>query len=271
MMRLNKFLGCALVCACFAGCGSDDDDSSDREPSGSKSSSIKSDGSRLAGCFGDSDCKNDLTCYGADTDSMTATAGFCIEKCNYDDPFVKEHNCPDIDKVAAVCSADSQCRIDCTGSGKGDGKCPASMECRDADPTDMTAYRCLYPVGTNRGTKKAWEECNPNHGDADCAAPNTCVPFGSGENVRGYCSAPCMNESECSAPDGVTARPLCPATLDACSLDCTDGATCPAGMDCVDTTPGNQTTMRCRFAPPNTTGGADMPGMMSGGMMSGMM
>jgi hypothetical protein len=48
--------------------------------------------------------------------------------------------------------------------------------------------------------------------------------------------------------------------LDYCSLDCADGATCPQGMECVDTTPGNQVTMRCRFVP----AGAMQPAM---GMM----
>lgn len=228
-------------------CGGDEESSEKPATAGP----VKLDGSKLSGCFADSDCKNGLVCYGEDTNSMTAAAGFCTDACQTDDPFAAGNVCAAINGFAAACSPEGECRIDCTGSGKGDGKCPANMECRDADPREMeTVYRCLYPIGTGRGKTRDWAECKPARGDADCASPNVCVASGMGQNQRGYCSAPCTNDAECSAPAGVTARPLCAATLDACSLDCADGASCPAGMECIDTAPGQQVTMRCRFAPP---------------------
>jgi hypothetical protein len=257
-MRRITISSVAVMCwMIVASCGGDDEKSSD-EPA--KAGPLKMDGSKLAACFANADCKNGLVCYGADTDSMTATAGFCTDACNNDDPFAANHLCPKIADMAASCSPDGQCRVDCTGSGMGDGKCPAGMECRDADPSDMTAYRCLYPVGTGRGSKKVFEECDPRRGDADCGAPNVCVGFGTMQAQRGFCTAPCTMDAECTAPNGTTARPLCAAMLDYCSLDCADGATCPQGMECVDTTPGNQVTMRCRFVP----AGAMQPAM---GMM----
>jgi hypothetical protein len=250
----------SLVVLCLlaaASCGGD-------ESSSEESASIKLDGSRLAGCFSDADCKNELVCYGAITSSMMATAGFCTDTCEPDDPFAAEALCPAILDQPAKCSPEGQCRVDCTGGGNGDGKCPSGMECRDADPNEMrVAFRCTYPIGTGRGMKKLWDECNPNRGDAECEAPNQCVPFGTGQNRRGFCSAPCTMDAECKAPAGATARPICAASLEACSLDCTDGGTCPKGMECIDTTPGQQVTQRCRYVPPMTMSPSDMP---AGGM-----
>jgi hypothetical protein len=256
-----------------ASCGGDDGDGDDT--SSETSSAVKLDGSRLSGCFANADCKNGLVCYGAITSSMMATAGFCTDACNADpseDPFAKGNLCPDIANQAASCSPEGQCRVDCTGGGNGDGKCPSGMECRDTDPSDMrVAFRCAYPIGTAKGAKKLWDECNPAHADADCASPNVCVAFGTGQSRRGFCSAPCTMDGECSAPAGATARPLCATSLDACSLDCADGASCPNGMECIDTTPGDQVTMRCRFVPAGTMQPADMPAgdMPAAGMPGG--
>lgn len=246
------------ICLAAVSCGGDEEKRDDA------TSTVKLDGSRLSGCFASSDCKGDLTCYGAITNSMMATAGYCSDPCNPDpdeDPFSPRNICPPIDKMSASCSPMGQCRIDCTGGGMGDGECPAGMECRDVDASDMgVAWRCGYPIGTGRGKAKLWAECDPRHGDADCDAPNVCIAFGNGQNRRGFCSAPCTNDAECSAPSGVSARPLCAPSLEACSLDCVDGATCPNGMECIDATPGQTVTMRCRFVPPNMQGmGGDMP------------
>jgi hypothetical protein len=249
-MRWTTISCFAVLClGVVVSCGGDDE-STREEPA--KAGAIKMDGSKLAGCFADSDCKNGLVCYGQTTTSMMATAGFCTDACDPDDPFAKNAICPAISNQMASCSPEGECRLDCTGGGNGDGKCPANMECRDLDASMMNAFRCVYPVGTGRGSKKPWEECNPDRGDADCGAPNVCVAFGSDEAQRGFCSAPCTMDAECMPPAGVTARPLCATQLDACSLDCTDGASCPQGMECVDTTPGNQVSMRCRFVPAGT-------------------
>ena len=240
----------------IASCGGDED-------TGSESSGVKLDGSRLAGCFASADCKEGLVCYGANTNSMDATAGYCTDRCNADpeeDPFSPQNRCAPIDGQAATCSGQGQCRVDCTGKGEGDGKCPRGMECRDVDADEMrVAWRCAYPVGTARGNTKLWAECKPSRGDSDCAAPNVCVGFGNGQSARGFCSAPCTMDAECVAPGGVSARPLCAPSLEACSLDCVDGGSCPGGMECIDTSPGETVTMRCRFVPPDAMrGGEDM-------------
>ena len=237
-----------------ASCGGDE------EPSSEKAGAVKLDGSRLAGCFADSDCKNGLVCYGQNTESMMAAAGFCTDACEPDDPFAANALCPKILGQDASCSPEGECRIDCTGSGAGNGKCPSGMECRDVDTSEMgMAFRCTYPIGTGRGSKKLWDECSPARGDVDCETPNVCVSFGSGQNRRGYCSAPCTMDVECKPPAGTSARPICAASLEACSLDCTDGGTCPKGMECVDTTPGDQVAMRCRYVPPQAMPAASMP------------
>jgi hypothetical protein len=228
-------------------CGGDDDEPKSESE---QSSSIKTDGSRLAACFATADCKEGLLCYGVVTDATMATAGFCTDACTSDDPFAADAICAPIKDQAATCSPDGQCRVDCTGGGSGDGKCPSGMECRDTDPSEMRmTFRCAYPIGTGRGKKKLWEECNPARGSGDCASPNECVPYGMGQNRRGYCSAPCEMDSECEAPAGATARPLCAAQLGACSLDCADGATCPNGMECINTGGANMMTLRCRYVP----------------------
>ena len=245
-MRRIKSSSLVLCLTIAAGCGGDES---------SEDSALKKDGSRLAGCFADADCKNNLVCYGANTSAMMATAGFCTDACEPDDPFAANAICPPILNQVATCSPEGECRIDCTGGGDGKGKCPSGMECRDLDSSEMgVAFRCVYTVGTGRGAKKLWEECNPARGSADCAAPDVCAPFGSGQNRRGFCAAPCTMDQECMAmaPAGATARPFCSESLEACSLDCTGGATCPKGMQCIDTSPGDQVTERCRYVPPET-------------------
>lgn len=245
-MRWTTISSLVALCLLSAtSCGGDESNSEE-------SAALKQDGSRLAACFANADCKNDLVCYGASTSAMMATAGFCIERCEPDDPFAANAICPPILNHAATCSPQGQCRIDCTGTNNGNGKCPAGMECRDTDTSEMgVAFRCVRPIGTGRGAKKLWEECNPAKGDVECAAPHVCVPYGNGQNRRGYCSDTCMSDQECMAPAGATARPICAMQLEACSLDCTDGGSCPKGMQCIDTSPGEQVTQRCRFVPPD--------------------
>jgi hypothetical protein len=241
------YLGLASILT--IGCGSDE---SPERGAARNTSAVKTDGSRLAACFGSSECDEGLVCYGADTEAETGTAGFCIERCSTGMGMSEAPaSCPDILGQPAGCSPQGQCRIDCTGGGNGDGKCPKELECRDVDAReDVTAYRCVYPVGTGAGTKKTWEECNPDHGDADCADGNVCVPFGNGRNQRGYCAARCERVAQCLPAAGATARVLCAPMLGACSLDCSaEGSTCPKGMECVNTSGGMVSTPRCRFVP----------------------
>ncbi len=211
------------------------------------------DGGRLSACYGDECNGDDLLCF---ANSGTAP-GFCTEDCNQDS------DCQPIEGIKAECSPERRCQVDCTGSGKGDGKCPKNMECRDL-PNPMgvgivtpividaliSQWRCVYPVDAGKNTVKLYEQCDRAHGHGDCQGTRKChaptapltLPTGPG-----YCSPECKEVSDCSVPSGTTAVPMC--NDGACDFDCSaKGASCPKGMNCRDVDNNLLTeTFRCRF------------------------
>ena len=205
---------------------------------------------QLALCFTDEECLAGLVCYGPGLGEPAGDAGYCTQGC------MADADCEPMEGMAATCAPGGQCRVDCTGSGQGDGPCPSGTVCRDADPREEElAYRCMFPEGTGAGFEPEWAQCNPEHGDADCADGRTCTDSASGSDRLGYCATPCEGDdsSGCIAPAGVTAVPLCASFYSICSLDCSAaGSTCPPGMQCVDAGWGDQVAMRCRYLAADT-------------------
>jgi hypothetical protein len=227
--------------------GQDPDPSDGSVPSGDGDASaplvaLPADGNRLSVCYEAADCNgDDLTCYLPDS----LVPGFCTDDCNED------KDCPAVEGLAATCSPDGQCRIDCAGKGKGDGKCPKDMECRDVFDGILgpASYKCVYPEGSGSRVSAKYERCDPKHEDGDCKDKLACfVPsaFGSGSGP-GYCAPTCKEAKDCSVPGGASAVPACEA--EHCTLDCSGaGATCPAGMNCRDVDESPLSEMyRCRF------------------------
>jgi hypothetical protein len=111
-----------------------------------------------------------------------------------------------------------------TMSGEETGDVPTGMQ-----PVDGLYSHCL----TGR-------ECDP--------IPALCITINDMNDtpIDGFCSiTPCTNAAvDCVPTPGGTALPACmPVTLDgtptnACALDCSGGATCPAGMTCQNLTVG---------------------------------
>lgn len=85
--------------------------------------------------------------------------------------------------------------------------------------------------------------------DPPCPEPyDQC--FGGGGGGGGWCTFSCMDAGECPEPSSGDAVPVCegPMGNDVCMLDCSDGATCPDGMDCQGFGPMGQ-FMRCTWPP----------------------
>jgi hypothetical protein len=204
---------------------------------------LPSDGNKLSVCYGEADCNgDDLTCYLPGD----AAPGLCTDDCSQDS------DCPAVEGIAQGCSTFGQCRIDCTGTGSGDGACPANQVCRDTSgPGLLTppAYRCTYPVGAGSKAVALYGKCNTNHGGGDCQGMLGChVPSALlfAPEGPGYCSNACTVEADCALPAGVTSTVMC---LDGgCEFDCSRaGASCPSAMNCRDIDPSPLEDYRCRM------------------------
>lgn len=198
--------------------------------------SLPNDGSRRSVCYGDKPCNKDLFC--AAPVGGKPYPGFCTDGCRTD------ANCPALDGIAQVCSADSQCHVMCAGAqGKGAGPCPVNQICRDVrnTPFDAASWYCTYPDNSGSRAVPTYGACSTQHGAGDCAGADIChqpevsglsLPTPSG--TAGYCAGECAAATDCLVPPGTTARPLCAGAR--CEFDCAGAGanTCPATMNCRD-------------------------------------
>lgn len=206
-------------------------------------------GDRLSVCYAKADCNgDDLVCYLPDG----ARPGYCTDNCAADT------DCQPLGGVATSCSPDGFCRMDCAGTGAGDGACPADMVCRAISLTTNPlgpSYRCTYPDGSGKRSVPSYERCDRGHGDADCSAvADGCYAPAlnlGGIFGPGYCAPACTEAASCgTVPAGTTATPVCGLT-GRCELDCgaAGKGNCPTGMNCVNINPSALTPpiQRCRF------------------------
>jgi hypothetical protein len=79
-------------------------------------------------------------------------------------------------------------------------------------------------------------ECLDDQGRAICRDDE---PFCDGYPAEfpelTVCAADCGAASDCPAPAGGEAMPICAGEPAGCSLDCSGGAACPDGMECAPT------------------------------------
>jgi hypothetical protein len=149
----------------------------------------------------------------------------CEKPCDCPQPpagFEEDVECGDI-----IASTELECYIDCSD----DGECPDGAYC-------------------NGGTLCMWGEATGVAPYGDCVnATQTCLEgiCFPGEGWGWCTNIECADASECpDAPEG-TAVPACEDLLQdkmknpisSCFLDCSDGATCPTGMVCDETTFGD--------------------------------
>jgi hypothetical protein len=228
-----------------AGTGEGDSDGGEPQKTPGTLLNLPHGGAKLSICYGAGDCNgDDLLCY-----ATAGTApGYCTDDCK------KDSDCAAVEGIAATCSSNGQCRLDCAGKGSGDGPCPTNMECRDVSDLPGTGigalYSCVYPADGGSNSAKLYEKCDRDHGDGDCQGKLSChTPTAPLNAVSGpgYCVGTCGKAADCQVPGGTTSVPLC--TEGACEFDCGgSGATCPEGMNCrdVDSSPISE-AWRCRF------------------------
>lgn len=95
-------------------------------------------------------------------------------------------------------------------------------------------------------TPPSYPPCMPGS-DPVCPDPYTeCYPHA--EPDHSFCTYDCQDDGDCPEPSGGTAVSICAPMISQCALDCAGGATCPAGMDCIQVGPAN---MYDRCAWPN--------------------
>lgn len=97
------------------------------------------------------------------------------------------------------------------GTSEGDSTTAGSSDSGGSDP--------LYPP------------CAPDM-DPVCPEPYlACYDFAPGYSA---CTSPCENAGDCPVPDTGDAEVVCAGMMmNQCLLDCSGGATCPDGMECV--------------------------------------
>jgi hypothetical protein len=170
----------------------------------------------------DESCDPGAAClvYGSDFIESTSCTTSCSEPCDCPPPPATGNavvDCADIVDGDGV----SECHLDCSGD---ETSCPDGMVCVDET-------FCATPT-----------EPAPMYGScaAGCELPGECAVTAS--ESHSVCVTPCYDADSCSAaPAGFTAVGTCDGAVSPpvgpngveCYLDCSAGATCPSGMDCI--------------------------------------
>ncbi len=108
--------------------------------------------------------------------------------------------------------------------------------------------------GTSSGSASSGEPPGPVS-YPNCPARDDCPRpydqcFSPGQMGVQWCTHECDNDGECRAPSSGNAIPRCTGMNGLrCALDCSDGAQCPDGMDCVGLGMDGQ-AMRCAWPAP---------------------
>jgi len=210
------------------------------------------DGSQLAECTDSDECTEGRVCY--QTGPQVGN-GYCTEPCDED------MDCEDLGELY-TCNAmdngggggggmDGECRIVCEDAD--DTSCPELMSCVEVGGDE---FRCVYPP-QDPGAQDAalWAACSNN---GDCVEGLVCYgtvggggggPPGQGGGDNGsFCTQPCEEQADCTeaAPSG-DLEPTCGTS--ACRFDCSEGGTCPDGMECVSLGGGGGGgTARCLYS-----------------------
>ncbi len=127
-----------------------------------------------------------------------------------------------------------------TGEGSGGSSTTAGpADSSEGGTTDGTGG--TDEEGSSGGAGPAYNECSS---DEDCVAPFTrCLqdPGGMGVPPINICTLDCTQDTDCPPPPSGSATATCemPRMGDPwCALPCSNGESCPSGMDCVPIVPG---------------------------------
>jgi hypothetical protein len=203
------------------------------------------DGSQLTPCtFGEQDaCADGLGCY-----QRGATSGFCTATCEDDE------DCAALSGADYTCSTTfggggqgpgggmGLCRIDCEGADDTES-CPAPLKCLSVGGGfggngngngngQGGAFRCGYaqdqaPQGAD--DVPLWGRCEDS---GDCVGDLVCYGVFQ-QGAAGFCTHTCENTDDCTdAPASGDIEPTC-GTQNQCRFDCTEGGTCPDGLECI--------------------------------------
>ncbi len=105
------------------------------------------------------------------------------------------------------------------------------------DSGDTTAATAEGSSESTGGGEPTYPPCMPMS-DPECARPYMqCYEFSGPDHS--VCTAPCGDVSECPEATSGDAEVVCAGQNgDQCVLDCSGGATCPDGMECLDIAEG---------------------------------
>jgi hypothetical protein len=205
------------------------------------------DGTQLAECTDSDECTEGRVCY--QTGAQLGN-GYCTEACGSDEDCAAlgdQYTCNAMGGGGG--GMQGRCRIECDGPD--DTSCPELMSCVEVGQGE---FRCIYPEQEPGAQAAAlWEACSNN---GDCVEGLVCYgaggfggqqggPGGGGQgNDRGFCTQPCSEQADCTepAPSG-DIEPTCGTS--ACRFDCSEGGTCPDGMECASQ--GGGGAERCLF------------------------
>ncbi|HEY6878681.1 MAG TPA: hypothetical protein VI299_11715 [Polyangiales bacterium] len=209
--------------------------------------SLPSDGQLRSVCYENADCIGDnLACFRP----LTAPGpGVCLSKCTND------MECAPIEGVNGVCRTlpitGDVCQYPCGGGGgAAKGVCPTDMVCHNFGTEILIPdWQCSYPAESGKKSEPLYGRCKMDHGPGDCAGSNLCTHptanLSSAQFPYGYCSPECMQDSDCVAPGGASAKGSC--FLNQCRLECDNGETCPTGMNCFNIGPLGAQVKRCLY------------------------
>jgi hypothetical protein len=114
------------------------------------------------------------------------------------------------------------------------------------DPGDTGATGTTSTDGTSTGAapEPVYPPCDLSS-DPECPQDfDGCSSYSSEDGSGTHCTYSCTNADQCPMPESGTATMTCGASL--CRISCGGAATCPDGMQCIDT----QWGMRCIWPDP---------------------
>lgn len=126
-----------------------------------------------------------------------------------------------------VCDGTNLAGQDCAGLGYDAGVLACAPDCSSLDSS-----ACVNDPQPGSGL---YSQCLQ---DADCPGLSGCATYTEEGQVNpsdGFCTQLCSSNAQCSADVGGSATPLCNDSMNAfCQLDCSEGKTCPDGMECLE-------------------------------------
>ena len=128
------------------------------------------------------------------------------------------------------------CRVECDGEDDTES-CPGMLVCLRVTGGGQGqgnggAFRCGYPTeppGGEDGTVARFGRCQDSD---ECMGDLVCYGIIPQGDTAGFCTDACETNDDCNEdPGSGDIDPTC-GTQNLCRFDCSEGGTCPDGMEC---------------------------------------